>query len=59
MKAVKFWMSLPKQKQSSKENKIYERLNIAIKDPLIFVKFKLFENIARHLNSFLFQFQTD
>ena len=30
-----------------------------MKDPLIIVKFKLFENIARHLNSFLVQFQTD
>ena len=59
MNVVKSWMSLPRQKQPSKEYKSYERLKIAIKDPLIIVKFTLFENIARHLNSFLVQFQTD
>ena len=59
VKVIKFWMSLPKQKQPSEEHKSYERLKIAMKDPLIIVKFKLCENIARHLNSFLVQFQTD
>lgn len=49
MKVAKFWMSLPKQKQPSKEIKSYERLKIAIKNPLIIIKFKLFENIARSL----------
>ena len=56
---VKFWMSLSKQKQPLKENKSYEQLKIAIKDPLIIVKFKLFENTARNLNSFQVQSQTD
>ena len=51
-------MSLPKQKQSSKEKRSYERFKIAVKDPLIIAKFKLFENIARHSKSFLVQFQT-
>ena len=53
---AKFWMFLPKHKEASKENKSYERLKITVKDPLIIVKIKLFENIAGHLNGFLVQF---
>ena len=49
-------MFLPKHKEASKENKSYERLKITVKDPLIIVKIKLFENIAGHLNGFLVQF---
>ena len=52
-------MFLPKHKEASKENKSYERLKITVKDPLIIVKIKLFENIAGHLNGFLVQFQID
>ena len=50
---------MPKQQQSSKGNKSYERFKITVKDPLIIAKFKLFENIVRHLKCFLVQLQTD
>ena len=56
---VKFWMSLPKSKQSSSYNKSYTRLKWAITDPLIKTKFKFFAAVAMSLDSFLMIFQTD
>ena len=50
---------LCQSRSNHQKNKTCDRLKIAIKEPLIIVKFKLFENIARHFNSFLVQSQTD
>jgi len=49
---LKYWMSLPKHKLPSKENKSYKRLKIAINDQFIVTKLKFFENIAKVLNDF-------
>ena len=56
---VKFWMSLPKSKQPSSDNKSYTRLKDPITDPLIKTKFKCFAAVAKSLNSFLVTFQNN
>ena len=56
---VKFWMSLPKSKQPSSDNKSYTWLQEAITDSLIKMKFKFFAAVANNLTSFLVTFQTD
>ena len=43
---VKFWMSLPKSKQPSSDNKSYTQLKKAITDLLIKMKFKFFCSIC-------------
>ena len=56
---VKYWMSLPKNKQPHKDNKSFPRLVSAITDPLMICKFKFFAATAKILNKFLLKFQTD
>ena len=45
VKVDKFWMSLSKQKQSSNKIRAMKDSTKAIKDHLIIIRFKLFENI--------------
>lgn len=53
VKAVKFWMELPKQKQPNKDNKSFKRLKSAINNPLIPLKLKVFAKIVEKQNTFL------
>ena len=43
---VNFWMTLPKSKQLSEENKSYIRLKAVVTDSLMLVKFQFFANTA-------------
>ena len=56
---VKYWMSLPKNKQPHKDNKSFPPLISAITDPLMICKFEFFAATAKILNKFLLKFQTD
>ena len=56
---VKFWMSLPKSKQPSTDNKSCTQLKKAIIDLLIKMKFKFFAAFAKSLNSFFVTFQIE
>lgn len=49
---VNFWMTLPKSKEPSEENKSY-CLKATISDSLMLVKFKFFANTVKVLNNFL------
>ena len=56
---VNFWMTLPKSKQSSSENRSYIRLKASITDSLMLVKFKSFANTGKVVNKFLVAYQTE
>ena len=59
MKTVKFWMGLPNLKQANEDNKSYQRLKSAIKDPLSHVKFRFFAKTAAEFNKFLVLYQAE
>ena len=57
VKLTKHWKTLPKSKQ--RDNNSFGTLQEAVDNPLMKAKFKVFEMIARHFNSFLVSYQTD
>ena len=53
---VKFWMSLPKFKQPSSDNKSYTRLKEAITDPLIKTKFNSSFSVTFQMDNLMVPF---
>ena len=55
VKLVRYWKTLPRRKQPDKGDLTLQE---AVEDSLMKAKFKLFEMVARHFNSFLEYYQT-